>query len=262
MTAALTEIDPEAPHMRENLIRATTLRAEIRSDGGAGLGTLVGHFAVYNEWTTINSRYEGTFVERMAPDFFSLANTKVLFDHGQDPSIGNKPLGPFTVESTKRGAQYVVPLIDTSYNRDISQMAAAGLLGSSFRFSVPDGGDQWNMRPRASEYNPNALPERTVHAATVPEFGPVVFPAYPGADAGLRSRTDDFVDRLLHDPIYVARFTDRTGLSVVERILASLPVDDRSGEPVPVPVDDRSATPTPTPLRRSARVALAFADLS
>lgn len=37
-----------------------------------------------------------------------------------------------------------------------------------------------------------ALPERTVRAVQMEEFGPVTFPQYPGAIAGMRSLTDRF----------------------------------------------------------------------
>jgi phage head maturation protease len=43
---------------------------------------------------------------------------------------------------------------------------------------------------KASTYNPKGLPERTITEARVFEFGPVTYPAYAGASAGIRSLTD------------------------------------------------------------------------
>jgi len=43
---------------------------------------------------------------------------------------------------------------------------------------------------KRSTWNPDALPERTIRSAQVFEFGPVTFPAYVGATAGIRSPTD------------------------------------------------------------------------
>jgi hypothetical protein len=49
-----------------------------------------------------------------------------------------------------------------------------------------------DQAPRASAYNPNGLPERTITEARVLEFGPVTFGAYDAATAGVRSLTDRF----------------------------------------------------------------------
>jgi hypothetical protein len=57
--------------------------------GGVSEPTLFGHFAVFNEWTEIDSMFEGHFLERIAPGAFKKTfreqQQKVLFQHGQDP---------------------------------------------------------------------------------------------------------------------------------------------------------------------------------
>jgi hypothetical protein len=61
--------------------------------------------------------------------------------------------------------------------------------------------DETDNFPERSDRNPNQIPERTVVEAAVREFGPVTFPAYDNANAGVRSVTDEFaLDRLLRDP--------------------------------------------------------------
>ena len=185
---------------RDNLVRAVNLddacsfeeRADAPADGR--IGTLTGRFSVFNQWTEINSFYEGNFVERIAPSAFrktvaeNRSGMRVLFDHGQDPSIGNKPLGP--IESLDANARYSVPLLDTSYNRDLLPGLKAGVYGASFRFQVMK--EEIVQNPEQSDYNPKGLPERTITEARVFEFGPVTFPAYAGASAGVRSLTDQF----------------------------------------------------------------------
>jgi HK97 family phage prohead protease len=159
---------------------------------------LRGHFAVWDTWTEILSIHEGRFLERIAPGAFTRtfaedrASLRVLFQHGKDPQVGDKVLGPLVdVGEDARGAYYEVPLLDTSYNRDLLPGLEAGLYGSSFRFRVT--GEEFVARVKRSAHNPDALPERTIRAAKVFEMGPVTWPAYPGTTAGIRSLTDLFM---------------------------------------------------------------------
>lgn len=185
----------QTPERRDEF-RARPLGYELRDDGGE-MPTLVGTLAVFNEWTEINSASEGHFLERMDPGAFtktiseSRDSMRVLFQHGKDPTIGDKPLGPIReLEARDGDVAYEVPLLDTSYNRDIAAMLAADppVLGSSFRFKVMR--ESVDRKPARSAYNPKRLPERTVQEVRMLEFGPVTFPAYAGAKAGLRSLTD------------------------------------------------------------------------
>src|SRR4249920_61338 len=176
----------------DNLVRALfgPESAELRAqtDEGQG-GTLFGHFAVFNKWTEINSMWEGNFLERIAPGAFAdTISTRgdqinVLYDHGQDPQLGNKPLGPINVlKEDAKGAYYEVSLLRGAdgelvpYNRDfIVPAAKAGLLGASFRFKVTE--ETWVDPEKASKTNPAKLPERTIDRVDLYEFGPVTFPA-------------------------------------------------------------------------------------
>ncbi len=180
---------------REGLIRALS-GLEIRDDGGAdgSPGTLTGYLAVFNQWSEINSAHEGHFMERMAPGSFArtiadnASRMKVTFNHGKDPQLGDKVLGiPTVLEEDSRGVRYEVPLFDTSWNRDLAPGLKAGAYGSSFRFNV--AADDYNKKARVAPHNPRGLPERTVKEVRMQEFGPVTFPAYPGATAGMRSLT-------------------------------------------------------------------------
>lgn len=92
------------------------------------------------------------------------------------------------VEVCRLGAQYEVPLLDTSYVADLIPGLRAGAYGASFRFNVLR--EDLNESAKASSYNPKGLPERTIREAKVMQFGPVTFPAYEGATAGVRSLSD------------------------------------------------------------------------
>jgi HK97 family phage prohead protease len=264
---------------RDNLIRArmgsgVELR-DVAGLEGSGTGTLMfGHFSEFNSWYEIDSYWEGQFLERIAPGAFAQtmvedrSGMKVLFDHGFDPELGNKPLGPITeLREDDIGAYYEVPLLDTGYNRDFVLPALQGrlmsgqqvgsLLGASFRFMVLE--ESWDRSGAITADNPAGLPLRTITRAQVMEFGPVTFPANQGATSGVRSMTDDFMDRMHTDPTFVARFTERAGLKVVEKILSARaaggPRTGGTATPTAEPADGRSARVNH--LRRKARVLLA-----
>lgn len=165
-----------------------------RSDSGPP--RLVGHFAVFNVWTEIRSVFEGDFCERIAPGAFKKTfkeqrnRIKVLFQHGRDPVVGDKPLGSIEkLVEDQVGAAYEVRLLDTEYIRELLPGLEAGVYGASFRFRPLKV--EVNEDAQASDYNPSGLPECVVTECSVSEFGPVTFPAYAAATAGVRSLTDE-----------------------------------------------------------------------
>ncbi len=188
---------------RDNLVRAARPGIEFRDASVDGsLGTMAGHFSVFGAWYEVDSIWEGHFLEQVDRGSFrkTFAENRdamrVTFNHGQDPQLGDKVLGPIDVlEEDGIGAAYEVPLLDTSYNRDLLPGLKAGLYGASFRFRVLK--EEFVQKPKISDYNPGALPERTIKEVQVMEFGPVTFPASPAATAGVRSLTDVYAMRQL-----------------------------------------------------------------
>jgi len=183
---------------RDSLYRALRPGYELREDAAGGMPTLVLRWSVFNDWTEINSFFEGRFMERFDPKSMDRTiaterdGMRVLFQHGRDPQIGDKPLGSIdNIEAKRDGAWSYVPLFDTQYNRELLPGLRAGVYGSSMRFSVRE--EAWNKKPGRSKHNPEGLPERTILDASVPEHGPVTFPAYANATAGVRSVTDQFL---------------------------------------------------------------------
>lgn len=241
--AMASGVGMNSAHPRDNLVRARlgAGSVEVRADGFGKPTELVGYFSQFNQWYEIDSLWEGTFLERVAPGAFAQtlvedrAGMKVLFDHGMDPSMGMKPLGPIrTLEERDEGPYYEVPLLDTDYNRDFLVPALAGRLmdgtsvgsqlGASFRFQVQE--EQWRDQPDPSLANPRGLPERTITRARVFEFGPVTFPANPGASAGIRSLSDVFMARLRGDRRFLADFTARVGPKVARKVLDQMPEEE------------------------------------
>lgn len=183
---------------RDDIYRARASAPDVTAaEDDESIALMTGHFARFGEWTLINSRTEGVFMERVMPGAFdktiaeSQRAMRVLYDHGHDPQIGNKVLGPIrSLAVDDEGPRYEVPLYDTSYNRDLLPGLKDNAYGASFRFAVM--GEKWTDRPERSDHNPDAIPERSILEAKVYEFGPVTFPAYAGATAGARSLTDHY----------------------------------------------------------------------
>lgn len=211
---------------RDGLVRALpglALRAAdpASASSDTGLGVLTGYFLRFNQWTEINSYYEGKFLESIAPGAVKKTlqegkdTIRCLFQHGMDFQVGDKPLGPQRSEEDGEGALYEVPLIDTSYNRDLAPGIDAGLYGASFCFTVMR--EDFTEEPEPSDYNPKGLPERVLREIRVIEFGPVTFPAYEAASAELesasnamRSMTDEYLaDVLKRDPNTVEQILER-----------------------------------------------------
>lgn len=249
----------------DNIVRARydTGAAELRAGDGADGRTLFGHFAVFDRWTEIDSWYEGRFVERVGDKAFDRTfrergdKIRVLYDHGNDPSIGNKPLGAPDVLRVDRGvgAYYESEMFDADYVNQLIPALRAGQLGASFRFRVT--GEEWVEPKRSADYNPDKLPERTITDVELYEFGPVTFPAYDEATAGVRSGSDSFIERLLGDEDVLARYIERAGANVAAKFIASLPTVGRSGSARDVPAVGGSDQATRASLAVSrARLAL------
>ena len=167
---------------------------KLRAATNEGMPTLTGHFAVFNAPTEIDSVWEGPpFIERIAPGAFNATIAEdrnaiqCLFQHGMDPQAGERPLGPIaTLREDPVGAFYEVPLLDATYVHDLVPGLEAGVYGASFCFRAT--AEEWDEAPGPSAGNPTGLPERVLRAVELIEFGPVTFPAYEGATAGLRAR--------------------------------------------------------------------------
>lgn len=175
------------------MVARATSGLVVRAEGDEPGRTLEGYAAVFNRWTEIESWWEGHFLERLAPGAFddTLAKrgdrVKVLFNHGFDPSIGDKPLGkPARMEPDETGLWTETPLDRTSYNDDLIESLRSGAIdGMSFRFRVTE--EEWKDTPDPSDDNPRGLPERTIKGLDLYEYGPVTFPAYEATTAGVRS---------------------------------------------------------------------------
>lgn len=193
---------------REDLCRSakfTLLRSDSADGEGDGL-TFEGYGAVFNSPTRIDS-WEGTFDEQLAPGAFRKSlreNTpKFQFDHGRSV-FGSLPCGVITDIHEDDNGLFVAARMGSSWYWEPLREAIASQAvdGMSFRFSVvrEEWRDNAGKVVKAEEVN-NILyygeqPERTpllriLKEVKCAEVGPVVWPAYGGTTAGLRSKVID-----------------------------------------------------------------------
>ena len=234
---------------------------------------LHGYGALFATPAEIDSPVEGHFFETIKRGAFAKTiserrdKVRALFQHGQDPIAGHKPLGPLRrLEEDERGLLYEVELLDDAdYVRAIVPGLRAGLYGSSFKFAALR--ERFDPRPKRSPTNPRGIPERELLEVRLIELGPVTWPAYHGATAGLRSKGDalpigggrlEVVDRAVSagkhgEPQSVRRLRDR---AKSDRGAAKLVRDLEAGRAVEicwgaVGLGVRVTAP-PSPRRRSS----------
>lgn len=209
---------PDARPPRDDLFRAAPgvqfRAADDDTDGDKPV--MYGHFARFNEWTEIDSIFEGRFMEQIAPGAFKKTFREqapvVLFNHGHDPTMGDQALGAVrSLREDGEGAYYEVDLFDGVPDLIVSGLRG-GAYGASFRFRVMR--EEIVDKPGVSDHNPEGLPERTIKEVRCSEFGPVTFPAYKTATAACRSLTDNVIlARFAQDPTKLRELIDaaRTG---------------------------------------------------
>jgi len=230
-------------------IRAHHPGYELRESESGGR-TLFGHFAMFNRWAKISSFSEGEFLEQIAPGAFRKTisenrdRIRALFQHGQDPQVGDKPIADITeLREDKEGVYYEADLFP-----GVPELLVDGLrsnqYGASFRFEPVRA--NMDRRPERSEHNPDGLPERTLKEVRLFEFGPVTFPAYADATADVRSLTDWFLFE------HVARHPQEVR-ALLKLDLGESPEPDPDPDPDPAPAEPDAGTSTSGNARRTTR---------
>lgn len=241
---------------RQSVIRAIAPGPQVREEDEAS-PTLFGHFSVFDRWTEINSVWEshtlglsGAFMERISPGAFRKTfrenrdRIKLLFQHGRDPQLADKPLGRIEeLREDDTGAYYEATLYDGVPDLVMSGLRD-GQYGASFRFDVMRDDVVTEVKP--SEENPSGLPQRTIKEVRLHELGPVTWPAYADATAGVRSLTDHFVFEYLERHPEVVR-------SVLAVDLSPLGDMDMPSEEGDAPADTDAGITTSDQARRESR---------
>jgi HK97 family phage prohead protease len=175
---------------------------------GDGL-TFEGYAAVYDTPTRI-AGWDEDFDEQISPGAFrAIAAGQypvLMFDHGKHPLIGSMPLGRITgAREDPNGLFITARLTDNWLIQPVRDaIADRALTGMSFRFMVDDDGESWDRS--------RDVPLRTLTSVTVPELGPVVFPAYEPTTASVRSALDNLELPVIgRPPAGAMAATDRDG---------------------------------------------------
>lgn len=159
------------------------------ADSGTGR-TLTGTATVFDQWNEVRDQ-EGHYLERISPRAFAKtlaengSRIPLLLDHGRHPQLGSMLLGELrSVTADAGGLRYVAEL-----HRGLPELLreglAAGQYGSSFRARAVKS--SVDPRPKASEFNPDRLPQVVRKEMQLLDLGPTALPAYPATSARLRS---------------------------------------------------------------------------
>jgi HK97 family phage prohead protease len=222
-----------------DVIRAIPPAVGLRAadDGDDQRPVLFGHFARFNEWTEIDSYFEGHFMERIVPGAFKKTfreradQIRVLFQHGRDAELRDRPIGqPEELREDDEGAYHESRLFD-GLPELIMEGLRAGQYGQSFKMEILR--EDFIKEPGVSDGNPGGLPERSIKEVRLFEYGPVTFPAYANTTPGVRSLTDDFVfDWLAREPQRA-----RELIGAVDLSRAAFAAAETTQDPAPSPTD-------------------------
>jgi hypothetical protein len=164
------------------------VRLATRDDGADGTATTFeGYAALFNSRTWIGPPKFG-FWEQIAPGAFrdAIANNAdvvCLFNHDMNYLLGRTASGTLQIREDDHGLWAVDDLPPTQLGRDLAvQVARGDVRGMSFSFSIPQGGDRWEILPDGSEL-------RTIETVgdALYDVSPVVSPAYTDTTASVRA---------------------------------------------------------------------------
>jgi HK97 family phage prohead protease len=143
-------------------------------------GRIDGHAAVFDRL----SDDLGGFRERVAPGAFTKAiktsDARALIDHQSNLVLGRQSSGTLVLRQDDIGLHSIIDAPDTSYAKDLAVLMQRGdVREMSFGFTVQ--ADEWEGLETDS-------PIRTiVEVGQLFDVSVVTFPAYPDAEASLRS---------------------------------------------------------------------------
>ena len=148
-----------------------------------GTEVLSGYAIVFNSESEDLGGFVET-VERTAVDGVDFSNTVATFNHNADNVLGRVPK-TMTYEVDERGVKVNIIPPDTTTGKDVRELVRRGdVKGMSFTFSIKEGGQKWE-KPKDAR---NVYHRTITRFDLIPEWGPVVFPAYRATDITVAKR--------------------------------------------------------------------------
>jgi hypothetical protein len=149
---------------------------------------IIGYSAVFNQLSVDLGGFRekinpGTFAQTIMED-----DIRALFNHDENYVIGRNTNGTLTLSEDEHGLSSIIIPEDTYIDQYLIKKIKRGDIdGMSFGFTVPEGGDEWDMSDPQN-------PIRILLRVKLWDVSPVAFPAYPQTEVGVRTAQDVFND--------------------------------------------------------------------
>lgn len=185
--------------MKDRIERRFVPFTELRAGEGELEGRLVGHAAVFNQWSTIaEPLFGGLWEESVAPGAFKKtireADIRALWNHDPNIVLGRNKAKTLELAEDETGLAVTITPPDNEWGRPVMDAVRRGdVSGMSIAFQVVK--ETWTKPDPKAE--PGKLRQRTVKEARLFDVSPVTFPAFPQTDVGLRSEETEAVSRLV-----------------------------------------------------------------
>lgn len=184
---------------------------ELRSDD---TGVFFGYAALFNTRTTIQTWWDDSFDEQIAPGAFSRAisenqDVRALINHDANHVIGRTKSGTLRITEDSTGLRFEVDAPNTQDANDLKELIKRGdISGCSFAFQVIT--DEWT---RSGD-----TPLRTIKDLNLMDVSIVTYPAYD--DTTVSARALDSIKELT--ALEVPTFQDDSGALDILRMKIDL----------------------------------------
>jgi HK97 family phage prohead protease len=175
---------------REFRIHSGSLTVERRSEGDPP--TIVGHAAVFDQWTTLYAGKYWTWREVVRPGAFRNAlaekqDCRALINHDSNLVLGRSKSGTLALSEDQTGLLCEINPPDTQAARDLMTLIQRGdISGMSFAFRVRANGDRATITVQGEMEQE----DRELLDLDLLDVSVVTNPAYPQTDVSVRSMVE------------------------------------------------------------------------